>query len=365
MAGPSSPAYPGEFRILKELVLKNFSNRLFALSLLVATLISPARADSFSASAGVYKFRLGSDEPFWRVLNQISGGSSASADADYVVPANEWGVAASGLASAKAESGRVEATGIASTNSAGGGTSASGSAWTDDFLVQHREGLTGPEYVFGYLRITITFETQISVVNMQSWNYVFNATRIEWSVLIRDMNDAIESGWANRAADGMSNGTPWPVVGKKSYDIPVSFRVGTPMAVNLSLKNETQVLSNSGGQGTVFSIGKLELGQSPDDCRICPKSASARLAVILPPEYRADSVKWGIVDGMYTPPGAAPCPSDLDGSRTVDTGDLGLLLLGFGDCEGGAPECSDDLDGSGSVDTGDIGMLLLDMGECP
>jgi hypothetical protein len=71
------------------------------------------------------------------------------------------------------------------------------------------------------------------------------------------------------------------VVGKKVYDVPVSFRVGTPMAVNLSLKLSVQALSDlPDGDATVISIGSLELGQSPDDCQICPKSAGARLAVI-------------------------------------------------------------------------------------
>jgi hypothetical protein len=76
-------------------------------------------------------------------------------------------------------------------------------------------------------------------------------------------------------------------------------------------------------------------------------------------------VKWGIVDGLYTPPGAEPCPSDLDCTCSVDTGDLGLLLVSFGDCDGGAPGCSGDLDGSGSADPGDVAMLLLDFGDCP
>jgi hypothetical protein len=342
-----------------------FAKRSLAALFTVASLGLPATADSFSASAGVYKFRNTSQDPFWRVQNQIAGSTDASVEATWIMPPNEWGTAASGIASATAEPGRVEATGVANTNYPAGGTTASGSAWTDDFLVQHRDGLTDPGYVFGYIRITVTFETQISLVNMLPWNNIFNAARIDWSVLTRDMTDGTESGWAVRAGDGTNNGSPWPVVGKKFYDIPVSFAVGRPMAVNLSLKNEVQVLSNSGGQGTVFSIGRLELGQSPDDCRICPKSAAARLAVILPPEYRADSVKWGIVDGMYTPPGAVPCPADLDDSGTVDTGDIALLLLSFGDCDSGAPGCSGDLDDSGSVDTGDISMLLLDMGPCP
>ena len=58
--------------------------------------------------------------------------------------------------------------------------------------------------------------------------------------------------------------------------------------------------------------------------------------------------------------GASPCPSDLDGSGVVDSGDVGMVLLDTGECQG----CLTDLDGSGVVDSGDVGMVLLDSGPC-
>jgi hypothetical protein len=56
-----------------------------------------------------------------------------------------------------------------------------------------------------------------------------------------------------------------------------------------------------------------------------------------------------------------PCPSDLDGNRLVDTADIGVMLLDFGDCQ----SCAGDLDGNGRVDTADISLLLMDFGACP
>jgi hypothetical protein len=53
-----------------------------------------------------------------------------------------------------------------------------------------------------------------------------------------------------------------------------------------------------------------------------------------------------------------PCLGDLDGSRQVDAGDLGLLL-GLWDTEGPG-----DLDGSGRTDSGDLGLLLGAWGPC-
>ncbi len=49
---------------------------------------------------------------------------------------------------------------------------------------------------------------------------------------------------------------------------------------------------------------------------------------------------------------------DLDGSGTVDNGDVALCLMDFGACEG----CSSDLDGSGWVDFGDVALILMSFG---
>lgn len=59
--------------------------------------------------------------------------------------------------------------------------------------------------------------------------------------------------------------------------------------------------------------------------------------------------------------GENTCPSDLDGSRNVDSGDVSLVLLDVGPCQG----CASDLDGSGDVDSGDVSMVLLESGPCP
>jgi hypothetical protein len=58
----------------------------------------------------------------------------------------------------------------------------------------------------------------------------------------------------------------------------------------------------------------------------------------------------------------SPCPSDIDGNGIVDAGDIGVLLLAFGNCSGACPS---DIDGNGIVDAGDIGVMLLAFGNCP
>ena len=49
---------------------------------------------------------------------------------------------------------------------------------------------------------------------------------------------------------------------------------------------------------------------------------------------------------------------DLDGSGSVDSGDIALALLDFGSC----PGCAADLDQSGVVDFGDVALILLSYG---
>ena len=49
---------------------------------------------------------------------------------------------------------------------------------------------------------------------------------------------------------------------------------------------------------------------------------------------------------------------DMDLNGIVDTADIALLLLDFGDCAG----CPADFDGNGVVDNADIALLLLNFG---
>jgi len=55
-----------------------------------------------------------------------------------------------------------------------------------------------------------------------------------------------------------------------------------------------------------------------------------------------------------------PCPYDLDGSREIDTGDVALVLLDSGTCQG----CATDFDESGEVDSADVSLVLLNSGPC-
>ncbi|MDI9405055.1 MAG: hypothetical protein QM516_14395, partial [Limnohabitans sp.] len=60
-------------------------------------------------------------------------------------------------------------------------------------------------------------------------------------------------------------------------------------------------------------------------------------------------------------PSAPPCPSDLDGSGTVDAADLATVLGAWGSCAG----CASDIDGNGTVDAADLATVLGSWGACP
>jgi len=70
---------------------------------------------------------------------------------------------------------------------------------------------------------------------------------------------------------------------------------------------------------------------------------------------------YGIVKAFPASQFVTPCVGDLDGSRTVDSADVGLVLLDTGACVG----CAADIDGSSFVDSADVGLVLLNSGACP
>ena len=70
---------------------------------------------------------------------------------------------------------------------------------------------------------------------------------------------------------------------------------------------------------------------------------------------------YGIMKAFSASQFVTPCPGDLDGSREVDSADVGLVLLDMGACV----DCAADLDHSGVVNSSDISLVLLNSGACP
>ena len=109
---------------------------------------------------------------------------------------------------------------------------------------------------------------------------------------------------------------------------------------------------------TFFGSGNVSSTSSVDNIE------TLHLVDLEPGEYlvelsRADvsSVATTVYAGWIMDDAAFGTPGDLDGSGTVDSGDIGELLIRFGTSD---PRC--DLDRSGNVDAGDIGNLLINFG---
>jgi len=78
----------------------------------------------------------------------------------------------------------------------------------------------------------------------------------------------------------------------------------------------------------------------------------AFLAGLTPPDN--DQIEWGT--GLFVARATTANPADLNGDGAVDSGDLAILLAGWG---GSGPA---DLDGSGVVDSADLAILLAAWG---
>ncbi|MFM7807827.1 MAG: hypothetical protein ACKPEA_07825, partial [Planctomycetota bacterium] len=77
-------------------------------------------------------------------------------------------------------------------------------------------------------------------------------------------------------------------------------------------------------------------------------------------EVNGDHGKLAINACLWLDP-PPQCPSDVDGSGSIDGSDIALMLLDYGPCSG----CPTDLDGDGRVSAADVALLLLDFGPCP
>ena len=74
----------------------------------------------------------------------------------------------------------------------------------------------------------------------------------------------------------------------------------------------------------------------------------------------ARSILTLLAASLAMPLAAGDCIGDLDGSRTIDGGDLSVLLGSWGTRSAIA-----DLDGSGLVYGADLGLLFANWGPCP
>ena len=142
------------------------------------------------------------------------------------------------------------------------------------------------------------------------------------------------------------------IVGSQDSIVPPT--TAAPMFANLP--REAQLLSITGGSHCGFLDSAIPFCDTGSITRstqlaIVRREVTGFLLVHLADRVDLAAEVWGpAVPDTTRQDRTVP---DLDGNGTVDAGDLGSLLLGFGQPGRG------DLDGNGTIDAGDIGAMLL------
>lgn len=180
---------------------------------------------------------------------------------------------------------------------------------------------------------------------------------------------------ATQTGEAMTTATP---AGAAQWDfilnVPVQVRVAGTVMGDPFESAEPATLSLQGQidlrQGTLRVSGQ---GAVSETVAVPPPAPLVRqpmgIPTILPPGATANLLVNGtFAQGSSTTTASANlaatgrriCPIDFDVSGVIDYGDVVLVLLDFGPCEG----CATDVDGAGEVDYGDLVLVLLEFGPC-
>ncbi|MFM7806584.1 MAG: hypothetical protein ACKPEA_01470, partial [Planctomycetota bacterium] len=180
---------------------------------------------------------------------------------------------------------------------------------------------------------------------------------------------------ATQTSEAMTTATP---VGDALWDfilsVPVQVRaVGTVMGdpfenvepATLSLQGRIDLTQGSlrvSSQGTVSETAPVP-----------PPAPLVRWPMSIPTILPTGATANLLVNGTFSQglstttastnllaKGRRICAIDFDVSGVIDYGDVTLVLLEFGPCEG----CATDVDGTGEVDYGDLVLVLLEFGPC-
>jgi hypothetical protein len=151
---------------------------------------------------------------------------------------------------------------------------------------------------------------------------------------LRSFGGGLEVAW--RVHDGDVDGdgqTDLVLASLEDGGVTVGIRGGEPLPVLL------QRFDTPGVLGRTVRVGDLN-GDGVQDFVI-----------------GAIDFEFGIVFGVGV---VSECAADLDGSNSVDSVDLNILLADFG-CVGGG--CTGDVDGDGDTDSADLNAVLVVFGE--
>ena len=143
-----------------------------------------------------------------------------------------------------------------------------------------------------------------------------------------------------------------------AVSLGIQFQDGSPVGAKARL-----CIIDAATQAVLWDSNVI-LARQPHEMmaqRTVRASSLAGLFVVWQPVATSGSVGFGYA---MTASIGGGCAGDLDGSGAVDTGDLSLMLMEFGDCPGTPAPCVCDVNWDGVVDSGDVAELLMMWGPC-
>ena len=207
--------------------------------------------------------------------------------------------------------------------------------------------LTAPPYTLGLVQLQVTAFGDFSssseylkiylngrwIGEVLSWNSDWMAPKNDCSAPTR--------GWLGIPRDFFNETIKFGGSTSAIFEVVPSIAVNANQCpssswVQVSLSYEASVTEDCNANGL---LDVCEVAQFPD----------------------SDSNRNGIIDACENYSLVFECAGDLDGSGSVDTADISILLMNFGLAMPGDPN---DLDANGVIDTADVSMLLMDYGDC-
>ena len=143
-----------------------------------------------------------------------------------------------------------------------------------------------------------------------------------------------------------------------TVSLGIQFQDGSPVGAKARL-----AIFDAATQAVLWDSNAVLTGEAYEIMarRTVRASSLAGVYVMWQPVATSGSVGYGYA---MTASIGGGCGGDLDGSGSVDTGDLSLVLMDFGMCPSSPAPCVCDMNWDGVVDNGDIADLLMMWGPC-
>ncbi len=210
-------------------------------------------------------------------------------------------------------------------------------------------------------------------LNVDQSHLMLTSERVDGATTIAATAEAASTGWGTatllpsgkgywrfrlyQPAASLAFTVVWPRTVVSSFTSYTSANMNLRMQRALNGATQLRPLEGDGGLAT-FGSGNVSSNSAVDNVE------TIQLRDLQPGEYIVELSRSDSIGANFTgyaawsiDPAAIGIAGDVDGSGSVDYGDVALVVLSFGDDEPIA-----DIDANGTVDYGDIALVLLNFG---